>query len=94
MGAAVFRGSEDDVLARFVGAAHAFGLSTVIRATADNPFVDPDGPSRLVRLLAHVRADHVVERGLPIGAAVELVSRRGARALTRAHHATVTTAST
>jgi spore coat polysaccharide biosynthesis protein SpsF len=74
LGASVFRGSEDDVLGRFVLAAHMYGVSTIIRATADNPFVDPAGPERLLRLLDHVRADHVVERGLPAGAAVELVS--------------------
>jgi spore coat polysaccharide biosynthesis protein SpsF len=42
----------------------------VIRATADNPFVDFDGPARLLRLL-DAGADYAIEEGLPVGAAVE-----------------------
>jgi spore coat polysaccharide biosynthesis protein SpsF len=80
-GVDTFRGSETDVLARYLGAAAAFSLSEVVRATADNPFVDPDGPQRVLRFRQRVAADHVVECGLPVGAAVEAVS---VDALTRA----------
>ncbi len=34
-----FRGSEEDVLSRFIGAADRFGLDRVIRACSDNPFL-------------------------------------------------------
>ena len=81
-GAEVFRGDEHDVLGRFVGAATAFGLVDVVRATADNPVVDVDGPRRVSDLRRRVQVDHVVECGLPIGAAVEAVT---AEALARAH---------
>jgi spore coat polysaccharide biosynthesis protein SpsF len=73
-GADSFRGSEADVLARYLAAAEAFSLSEVVRATADNPFVDPDGPRRVLSFRERVAADHVVECGLPVGAAVEAVS--------------------
>jgi spore coat polysaccharide biosynthesis protein SpsF len=73
-GAAVFRGSERDVLARFLGAAHAFDLDVVIRTTADNPFVDWTSVGRVIECRARLDADHVVEEGLPIGAAVEAVA--------------------
>jgi spore coat polysaccharide biosynthesis protein SpsF len=73
MGIDVFRGAEDDVLSRFLGAASAFGLTTIVRATADNPLVDPDAPARSLEVWRNVPADHVVERGLPMGAAVEVV---------------------
>jgi spore coat polysaccharide biosynthesis protein SpsF len=70
----VYRGSELDVLARYVGAARTFGFSEVIRATADNPFVDAEAPRRTSIFRRRVAADHAVECGLPIGAAVEAVS--------------------
>ena len=41
-GIPVFRGPEDDVVARFVGAAKKFGFDTVARVTGDCPFVDAE----------------------------------------------------
>ena len=41
LGVTAFRGSCDDVLERFVGAADAVEDEFVIRATADNPAVNP-----------------------------------------------------
>lgn len=72
-GARVFRGHATDVLGRYIGAAQAFGVTTVVRATADNPFVDGDGPARMLTLVEKIQADHVIEFGLPVGAAVEVV---------------------
>jgi len=36
-----FRGSEDDVLSRFVGAAQTFGGDIIVRVCSDSPLVDP-----------------------------------------------------
>jgi spore coat polysaccharide biosynthesis protein SpsF (cytidylyltransferase family) len=74
IGAEVFRGDDADVLSRFRGAARAFDLTHVVRATADNPFVDGDGVRRTLQFLERVEADHVIECGLPVGAAVEAVT--------------------
>lgn len=74
LGADVFRGDEADVLARYRAAARTFGLTHVVRATADNPFVDGDSVRRTMMLLARTGADHAVESGLPVGAAVEAVT--------------------
>ena len=74
LGARVLRGPADDVLARYALAVSEFGLCEVIRATADNPAVDIDAPQRCLALLRRTGADHVVERGLPYGAAVEAIS--------------------
>ena len=81
-GALVFRGDSDDVLGRYIAAARTFEIDTIIRATGDNPLVDEHGPRRVLELARNIRADHVVECGLPVGAAVEAVSRA---ALERAH---------
>ena len=39
-GVPVFRGSENDVLDRFIQAARLYGFSKIIRVCADNPFLD------------------------------------------------------
>ncbi len=73
-GCDVVRGDRDDVLARYLTAARTFGLTEIVRATADNPCVEPDGPGRVLAFRQRVSADHVVECGLPVGTAVEAVS--------------------
>jgi spore coat polysaccharide biosynthesis protein SpsF len=70
----VVRGSVNDVLSRFVLAADTFNLTTMIRATADNPAVDMDAPRRTLDLLERTCAAHVVEHGLPYGTAVEAIA--------------------
>ena len=74
-GVAVYRGSEADVLDRMAKAAEAFDLDPGVRATADNPAVDVDAPRRVLAALRSLHADYVCEDGLPIGAAVEAVTR-------------------
>jgi aminopeptidase-like protein/spore coat polysaccharide biosynthesis protein SpsF (cytidylyltransferase family) len=58
LGIAVFRGSETDVLGRFVGAARMAGADNVVRICADNPFIDPAEVDRLVRHFADSRCDY------------------------------------
>lgn len=74
LGVPVFRGAEHDVLSRFIGAARAYGLTEIVRATADNPLVDAAGVTRAMAFRQRVGADHVIECGMPIGTAVEALS--------------------
>lgn len=71
LGAPVYRGDATDVLARYMGAVAWWGGARyVVRATADNPAVDPDACRRVLERLDR-GADYVVEVGLPVGTAVE-----------------------
>jgi spore coat polysaccharide biosynthesis protein SpsF len=73
LGVQVVRGPEDDVLQRFVLVADYLDARFLIRATADNPAVDIEAPGRVVEAITRTGADHVVEAGLPVGAAVEAI---------------------
>jgi spore coat polysaccharide biosynthesis protein SpsF len=42
VGVPVFRGSEDDVLSRFAGAAREHELDGIVRVTSDCPLIDPE----------------------------------------------------
>lgn len=53
-----FRGSEDDVLARFAGAAQAANADVVIRATCDCPLLDPNVIGEVIRLRQATNADY------------------------------------
>ena len=79
LGVGLFRGHEDDVLARYVGAADAFGADVVVRVTADCPLIDPEVLDRCVtRLLDDDDLDYVsntLQRTYPRGLDVEVLRR-------------------
>jgi spore coat polysaccharide biosynthesis protein SpsF len=89
-GTAVFRGSEDDVLSRYLGAARAFDVDPVVRVTADCPLIDPQvvdaAIARFADLAAGGAAVDVVTNGrpghrtYPRGLDVEVVARRALEA--------------
>jgi len=58
-GAVVFRGSETDVLARYLGAARAVAATTVMRVTSDCPLIDPAICGEILEVLAATGADYV-----------------------------------
>lgn len=75
-GLAAFRGSEADVLDRYHRCAQAHGLDWVVRATGDNPFVDPEECARLVAFAREGSFDYAesVTAGLPTGIGLEIFS--------------------
>ncbi|MGF1462262.1 MAG: cytidylyltransferase domain-containing protein, partial [Maricaulaceae bacterium] len=54
----VTRGSEDDVLARYVAAARQVEAQTVMRITSDCPFIDPAIAGRVLALSAEAGVDY------------------------------------
>ncbi|MFJ7185414.1 cytidylyltransferase domain-containing protein [Lysinibacillus xylanilyticus] len=72
---AYFRGSEDDVLDRYVQCAKMYKPDYVMRVTSDCPFVDYEMASEIVSLMEKEKKDIVLMNGeLPRGLAVELIS--------------------
>lgn len=72
---AYFRGSEGDVLDRFVQCAKEYEPEYVMRVTSDCPFVDYEMASEMVELMEKEHKDIMLHTGeLPRGLAVELIS--------------------
>ncbi|HPR84874.1 MAG TPA: hypothetical protein PLG33_02415 [Prolixibacteraceae bacterium] len=55
----VFRGSENDVLDRFIQAAKKFGFNKIIRVCADNPFLDLAGMKTLIETFEKSDVDYL-----------------------------------
>ncbi|MGO4256557.1 cytidylyltransferase domain-containing protein [Marmoricola sp. RAF53] len=78
-GLGVYRGSEEDVLARFTGCAEAFGLDTVVRVTSDCPLIDGALVRRAIDLYAAAAdpwtyVSNGLERTFPRGFDLEVFS--------------------
>lgn len=84
-GAAIVRGAEDDVLGRVWSAAKQWDAVAIVRATADNPAVDPCSVTRVLEALA-AGADYAVDEGLPVGASVEGIRREALRSAYQEAH--------
>ena len=69
-----FRGSEFDVLRRYVSAARACDADIIVRVTGDNPFTDPRSVDRVVDALTARDAEYAIENNLPVGVTGEAVT--------------------
>ena len=72
----LFRGDGADVLGRALAAARAFGLDTLIRISADSPFIDPDLIAAVARVHDREKPDlttNVFPRSFPPGISAEAV---------------------
>ncbi|MCX5742129.1 MAG: glycosyltransferase family protein [Proteobacteria bacterium] len=77
LGVGVFRGSETDVLARYVGAARMAKADVVVRVTSDCPLLDPHVVDAVVALLDRPTdyASNTHVRSFPRGLDVEALHR-------------------
>jgi spore coat polysaccharide biosynthesis protein SpsF len=87
LGVPVVRGSEDDVLSRYVAALDAYPADAIVRLTADCPLLDPTLIDAVAGAWAgspsHDYVSTLVARCLPRGLDVELVTARALRAVDR-----------
>ncbi|MHB1472267.1 MAG: cytidylyltransferase domain-containing protein [Dermatophilaceae bacterium] len=87
LGVVVVRGSEDDVLSRFVAALDAHPCDALVRLTADCPLLDPTLVDAVAGAWAatptHDYVSTVLVRCLPRGLDVELVTASALRAVDR-----------
>jgi len=87
-GVTVFRGSEDDVLGRYAATLARYPAEAVVRAAADNPFLDPERIDELITFFwEHQPCDYASNlgpvTGHPDGVGVEMVSAETLRRLDR-----------
>ncbi|WP_071396773.1 cytidylyltransferase domain-containing protein [Bacillus tuaregi] len=85
---AYYRGSEEDVLARYWQAATKYHATVVVRLTSDCPFIDPDIIDAVIseylsNLDDYDYVSNTLERTFPRGLDVEVMSMK---ALEQAHH--------
>ena len=69
----LIRGSESDVLSRFVSAIKKFELQTIVRVTADNPILDPRLLDKLLLYHNAENNDYTHSSNLPLGMNLEIV---------------------
>jgi spore coat polysaccharide biosynthesis protein SpsF len=71
-----FRGSEHDVLDRYVTCARKYAFDHIVRLTADNPFTDIDELDRLIDMHLADGNDYSHSFGvLPVGVGAEIFTR-------------------
>ena len=87
LGVPVVRGSENDVLSRYVAALDAYPADAIVRLTADCPLLDPSLIDAVAGVWAaaptHDYVSTLVVRCLPRGLDVELVTARALRVVDR-----------
>ncbi len=70
----IFRGSEDDVLSRFVAIQKEYNFDYIIRLTADNPFIDANTINDTIKFHIKQKLDYTHSTGLPLGMNIEVIS--------------------
>lgn len=86
---ACFRGSENDVLARYYHCARRWRFDQIVRLTADNPFTDIEELDRLLDLHAATNSDFSHSfTTLPVGVGAEVFSYDALEASFLEGHAT------
>ena len=70
LGVGVFRGSEDDVMSRVLGAARTHEIDVIVETTGDCPLIDPDVVEACIQAYLAAGVDYLsnaLQRSYPIG---------------------------
>mgnify|MGYP006091340555 CR=1 FL=1 len=70
----VFRGSEKDVMSRFILAAKKYNAKNVVRVTGDNPLTDPKVIDFLIEKHNKNKNDYTCCNSIPMGTRPEVIS--------------------
>jgi spore coat polysaccharide biosynthesis protein SpsF len=73
------RGPEKDVMERYVMAGEYCQADIVVRATGDNPLIDPGSVQRVIEALQAGGFDFAIEQGLPKGCCGEVFTLEALR---------------
>ena len=71
-----YRGSEDDVMGRFIGSIEHYNLATknIVRVTADSPLISFEMMDKAIKEHNSLKADVTIMKDLPIGMDSEVIN--------------------
>lgn len=81
LGIGAYCGDDEDILKRFLGAAHASQADHIVRCTGDNLFVDSELIDKVVESHLLANADYTYLVGVPDGADFEVISTKSLKVL-------------
>ncbi len=70
-----FRGSENDVLDRYLKASEKFNVDIIVRVTSDNPLTDVLILDKLVKKHIKYGSDYTYPTNIPLGVGVEVINK-------------------
>ena len=74
LGVGCYRGSEEDVLKRYVEAADLFNADVVVRVTSDNPLTDAELMDELIETHLKTESDYSYCNDTPLGISTEIIN--------------------
>ena len=69
----IYRGSELDVMSRFIEVAEMFNATTIVRVTGDNPLTDPEMMDYMIDQHCRNGSEYTYTEDLPIGTRPEII---------------------
>ena len=71
----IFKGDPDDVISRYIGACNKYKIDTIIRITADCPFISNEIAEILLKDHFKKGADYTAAKDFAVGTSCEIISK-------------------